>query len=491
MESVLFKTDNYYMFSPSKNEFLVLHPLLYSIIKQKELGLTNSEINNSTNFPPNTEILADKFNHYLSRYEFLKHSGYFNTLNVEPLISKRRTDKEIEIAFSNTMLIILEATDSCNLSCKYCAYSELYDNHFPRENVNMDFSVAKSLIDIYIVKRNSMLNKSFHKKTRINFYGGEPLMNFKLISNVVSYISEIGYIDQFDFGMTTNGTLLEKHIDFLIQNEFDLVISLDGDKDCNSFRTFKNGKPTFSNVINCLKKIQKNNSNYFETHIKFNAVYNKNSTIDKIYNFFKSTFDKVPFISEIDANSIDTEKQKEFEKVYNSLQKNFLSYAEDDPILDELRVSNPFSDNLRKIFLNGTFCGTLSNLRNNQAPSRVPTATCVPFSRSIHVTVSGKLFLCERIGHRDSMWDISKGLDIDFQYVADTINKKYDELKENCLKCYGINYCNQCVMQMETSNNNYTCSGFVDEMKFERYLSATFRHFEKKPVLFDLFMIKE
>jgi uncharacterized protein len=152
--------------------------------------------------------------------------------DIEQKYSGIFTGNRIKYEFANTSQLLFETTNACNLKCEYCAYGELYNNYGTRERDFLTFPKAKNLIDFYI--NLSSLLKSHNKKLSIGFYGGEPLLNFKLIQEVIDYVDNI--IPDCKFSMTTNGTLLNKYIDYIVEKKFNLLISLDGNFKNNSFR---------------------------------------------------------------------------------------------------------------------------------------------------------------------------------------------------------------------------------------------------------------
>jgi uncharacterized protein len=145
--------------------------------------------------------------------------------------------EQVKISLANTPQITFEVTDKCNLTCEYCGYGELYSDYDLRENKDIDASAAIKLLDYLIALWNSPLSQSINNNVYISFYGGEPLMNFPFIEKIVNYVKEIkNNKRRFTYSMTTNGMLLDKYMDFLVQNDFRLLISLDGDEYAHSYR---------------------------------------------------------------------------------------------------------------------------------------------------------------------------------------------------------------------------------------------------------------
>lgn len=104
---------------------------------------------------------------------------------------------------------------SCNLSCKYCYLKKINDGNKIEENT------LKKLID-----RIFQYSREKNKIPEIGFFGKEPMLDFELIKFAVSYLKTTKAV--YNLSVNTNGTLLDiEKIDYLIKNNFKLVISLD------------------------------------------------------------------------------------------------------------------------------------------------------------------------------------------------------------------------------------------------------------------------
>ena len=97
----------------------------------------------------------------------------------------------LEYNLYNLPQLVLEVTDKCNLRCAYCAFSDLYDNRRCHSAGDMTFDMAKVIIDYLVETWNKYSNVYMPKRFNIGFYGGEPTLNFQLISDVVNYIEKI------------------------------------------------------------------------------------------------------------------------------------------------------------------------------------------------------------------------------------------------------------------------------------------------------------
>lgn len=121
--------------------------------------------------------------------------------------------------------LTLEINQRCNLRCKYCYLGE-------KDGTKMTYETAYKAID-----RAFQFTKIHKDKTLwIDFIGGEPLLDFKMICDLVGYIhrknDEFGY--KLLLSLTTNATTIDSEIlDFLIENEFSVKVSIDGNRNVN------------------------------------------------------------------------------------------------------------------------------------------------------------------------------------------------------------------------------------------------------------------
>ena len=146
--------------------------------------------------------------------------------------------------------IILMMAQECNLRCVYC-YGEA--GEYSNKGV-MPIETAKKAVE-YI------FSKSDSDDITITFFGGEPLIRFKEIKQLVAYSKELAKIKgkYVRFAITTNGTLLTEEIsEFLMENKFSITISIDGNEEVtNKNRFFANYKGAYNYIINNTKKLRK------------------------------------------------------------------------------------------------------------------------------------------------------------------------------------------------------------------------------------------
>lgn len=120
--------------------------------------------------------------------------------------------------------LCLNIAHDCNLRCKYCFASQGdYDTH---KRELMSFDVAKRAVNLLI---RSTEGKRQH--CEIDFFGGEPLMNFDVVKQTIEYIREQEKIHNkiFKLSLTTNGMLLDPaKVKYLTDQHISLILSLDG-----------------------------------------------------------------------------------------------------------------------------------------------------------------------------------------------------------------------------------------------------------------------
>jgi uncharacterized protein len=138
----------------------------------------------------------------------------------------------------NLKQLVFEVTSNCNLRCEYCGYGELYNTRRFTKGSNMNFGIAKNMIDYLFDLWNNNEMDYDHRETFISFYGGEPLLNMPFIKEVIGYIESLPAPKRrsFVYSMTTNGILLDRYMDYLAEKKFALLISLDGDEYAHSYR---------------------------------------------------------------------------------------------------------------------------------------------------------------------------------------------------------------------------------------------------------------
>lgn len=166
--------------------------------------------------------------------------------------------------FKNRPIIIkalcLHIAHDCNLACRYCFAGK---GEYNGDRSLMSFEVGKRAIDFLIE------NSGQRKNLEVDFFGGEPLMNFEVVKQIVEYgrSLEERYNKKFRFTLTTNGVLLNDDImNFANKEMNNVVLSIDGRKEINDYmRPTINGKGSYDLIISKFKKFadSRNQTNYY------------------------------------------------------------------------------------------------------------------------------------------------------------------------------------------------------------------------------------
>ena len=140
--------------------------------------------------------------------------------------------------------LCLHVAHTCNLNCSYCFASQ---GKYQGERALMSFEVGKQAFDFLIA------NSGTRKNLEVDFFGGEPMMNWDVVKQLVAYARSVEkqHNKNFRFTFTTNGMLLnDEVIDFLNKEMVNVVLSLDGRKEVNDhFRKNYAGQGSYDTIV--------------------------------------------------------------------------------------------------------------------------------------------------------------------------------------------------------------------------------------------------
>ncbi len=325
--------NNHYVYDREKNSTLLCNPILHHFLKLFQQGTDIRQWIDSIetgSFPVEIQdcgtVSKDELEYYYSKFLFLKESGYFSEPKEEKFPTGHIKPEFIEFSLANCRQITFEVTERCNLNCKYCGYGHFYKVYGNRKENDLPISKAQRFLNFMTPFWNSHLNTSYGKTIYISFYGGEPLLNMEFIKAIVDYAGKLKLKNnQVQFSMTTNALLLGKYMDFLVENRFNLLISLDGSENNNGYRVYKNGKPAFHDILKNIYALRDRFPVYFNERVNFNAVLHDKNSVKEIHTFFKDCFDKIPRIGELKNIGVKTAKQRDFMKIYTAINESLYS----------------------------------------------------------------------------------------------------------------------------------------------------------------------
>jgi len=156
--------------------------------------------------------------------------------------------------------LCLHIAHDCNLACRYCFAEE---GEYQGRRALMSYEVGKQALDFLIKSSGN------RKNLEVDFFGGEPLMNFEVVKRLVAYgrEQEVLHNKKFRFTLTTNGILLNDDImEFANREMSNVVLSIDGRKEVNDLmRPSRNGKGSYDLILPKFKKLaeSRNQNNYY------------------------------------------------------------------------------------------------------------------------------------------------------------------------------------------------------------------------------------
>ncbi len=146
--------------------------------------------------------------------------------------------------------LCLHIAHTCNLNCSYCFASQ---GKYQGDRALMSFEVGKQAFDFLIA------NSGTRRNLEVDFFGGEPLMNWDVVKQLVAYARSIEkeHNKNFRFTLTTNGVLIDDDvIDFLNKEMDNVVLSLDGRKEVHDrFRVDYAGNGSYDKILPKFKKL--------------------------------------------------------------------------------------------------------------------------------------------------------------------------------------------------------------------------------------------
>lgn len=170
--------------------------------------------------------------------------------------------------------ICLHVAHGCNMDCRYCFAGK---GDYSGKAGIMPLEVGKQALD-YLVEQSGS-----RKNLEVDFFGGEPLLNWDVCKELVAYGRELEkkYDKKFNFTLTTNGLLIDDEvIDFCNKEMGNVVLSLDGRKEVHDFmRHTQSGEGTYDKIIEKFKRLadSRNQQNYYMrgTYTAYNKDFAK------------------------------------------------------------------------------------------------------------------------------------------------------------------------------------------------------------------------
>lgn len=210
------------------------------------------------------ETIKEKLSNKYQVNDIVEAIEEIEELKKEGQLFTEDTYKDLIIDFKKRETVVkamcLHIAHDCNLACKYC-FAEEGEYHGRRELMSLE--VGKKALD-YLIE-----NSGNRRNLEVDFFGGEPLMNWEVVKELVKYgrQREKECNKNFRFTLTTNGVLLNDEVmEFVNKEMSNVVMSLDGRKEINdNMRPFRNGKGSYDLIVPKFQKLadSRNQTNYY------------------------------------------------------------------------------------------------------------------------------------------------------------------------------------------------------------------------------------
>lgn len=369
-------------------------------------------------------------------------NGISGNKNIVKEIIPGYSFNEVEEAVNKKLKqMTLCVTQDCNLRCNYCVYSGQFKYYRKHKKNYMTEKLAMDAANYFLNHASADDDLYF------TFYGGEPFLNFPLISKVQKYLKD-NLNERVNFSITTNGTLLNKAIiDFIIYNKIFLTISLDGEKTTHDKnRKFANGEGSFDRIMKNIENLKNAYGELFGVYVSFSTTLSANCDYKELDSFFCN------FKNSVRVSGVQFYGSESIESIAGN-SKN-MAYAVDKYIKGTLM--HVFDDDYKRepYRFSASIVGRgikIIHLRNI-SDSKIYDKTfflkkhCIPGSTKLFVTPNGDLFPCEKL---DSYSHLRLG-NIYTKVDASVVYKYLEEYtalrNKYCKDCYLLDICDQCFL---------------------------------------------
>ena len=314
--------------------------------------------------------------------------------------------------------LVLNVANDCNLGCTYCFASQ-GDYGAPRRFMSQE--TARESVDFLLQ------NSGDHPTVTLVFFGGEPLMNFRLISDTVAYATRAGERvgKRVDFSMTTNATYLTPEIiHFLRDHRVGVAVSIDGPKKFHDLRrTYKNGMGSYDmiepRIMNLLREHKTR-----PVAARVTLTHGVTAVSEIFDHLTEMGFDEVGFAPVTSSGDDDYAlTPEEFWQVLEEFGKLTANYVDGVSSAQRPRFSN------------------LTNLLADLHQGVIKAYPCGAGLGLLGVGSTGKLYLCHRFLESDEHQVGTLATGVDRARQAEFMAATHLSAKPPCQICWVRNIC--------------------------------------------------
>ncbi len=371
---------------------------------------------NSNTLDEIVDLLKDKYD----RDSIIESYKEIEELEREGLLFSEEVDtSEIKYNQGNIVkALCLHVSHDCNLRCKYCFASQ---GDFKGERSLMSLEVGKRALE-FLIK-----NSGNRRNLEVDFFGGEPLMNFDVVKELVYYGRELEKNNNkhFRFTITTNGVLLDDDkIDFINEHMDNVVLSLDGRKSVNdNMRKTVNDQGSYDIITSKFKALidRRKDKDYYVrgTFTSYNLDFSQDAL-----HLYNEGFKKISIEPVVTSPDVDYALREEHvEDILNEYEKFSKDYIE-----------------IKKMDKEFLFFHFMIDL--NQGPCLAKRSIgCGAGSEYMAVTPTGELYPCHQFvgNEKFKLGDVFNGVNkVD---IRDEFKKANVYNKSECNNCWAKFYC--------------------------------------------------
>lgn len=337
------------------------------------------------------------------------------------LFSEDKFKPDVEVLSKRDTVVkalCLHVAHTCNLDCEYCFASQ---GKYHGQRALMSYEVGKQALDFLIA------NSGTRRNLEVDFFGGEPLMNWQVVKDLVKYARSVEKESgkNFRFTLTTNGMLIDDDvIDFANREMSNVVLSLDGRKEINDrFRKTAGGVGSFDIIVPKFQKLVKARGGK-DYYMRGTFTHNNPDFTNDIQTMLELGFDELsmePVVCSPDDKYALTEQDKKI--IFDEYEK--LAQM----MIARRKAGKPFTFYHYMLDLEGGPC----------IYKRV--SGCGSGTEYLAVTPTGELYPCHQfVGNTDYlMGDVWKGV------VNTTQRDKFKRCnaysRKECEECWARLYC--------------------------------------------------
>ncbi len=401
---------DYYLIDVNSGSVHIIDELIYNMIGEDSLldkGLVISSLQNKW-----------------SKEEIEETYGELLDLVKDEILYSKDLYEDIAMAGDDSESYIkalcLNVVHDCNLRCKYCFADE---GEYKGCRKPMSAEVGKKAID-YVLENSGSI-----KNIEVDLFGGEPLMVFDTIKEIVDYAKQRDklYNKNIRFTMTTNATLLsEEIVDYIDKNMGNIILSIDGRKEVNdNVRIRVDGSGCYDRILPNIKKMVDRRDPSKQYYARGTFTRNNTDFYEDVMALANQGFKEISIepvvLPDSHELSIKREDLPRIYEQYDKLYKEMVRRAEEN--------DNPFKFYHFNIDLNGGPC----------VYKRI--AGCGAGHEYVAITPDGDIYPCHQfVGNEEFlMGNINDG--IKNKDLSKEFKKAHIYNKPRCKECWARFYC--------------------------------------------------